>query len=131
MDGMMPKSFQSDRTPAAAALQAYLILIGRAANHQTIQYGELAERMHHGADQFLAGLLGRIMRWCAHEGLPSLTSLVIAQEPSHDAQSDLSAKRQFVFDFDWYSIFPPSLDELELHRAGAEPVQGFLAVIGG
>jgi hypothetical protein len=42
---MVAREFQSDRTHATAALQAYMILIGRAANQQTIQYRQLSEAM--------------------------------------------------------------------------------------
>jgi hypothetical protein len=41
----MPRDFQgANSTVPNRALQAYLILIGRAVNHQTIQYGELRAR---------------------------------------------------------------------------------------
>jgi hypothetical protein len=107
LDQIMANTF-SDTASATAALQAFQILIDRAANHQTIQYRELGERMHYGASDFLSAPLGRVMRWCGRQGLPSLTALVIAEE----ATRGLSSERQHVFAFDWSSVFPPTLDEL-------------------
>jgi hypothetical protein len=103
---------------ATAALKAYQILIDRAANRQTIQYRELGERMHYDASNFLSAPLGRIMRWCGRQGLPSLTALVITEEDT----SRSSSERQHVFAFDWSSVFPPTLDELAsgLGRDAAE-----------
>ena len=40
--------FNQDSHHAKRALQAYLILIGLAADRKTIRYGQLAERMHYG-----------------------------------------------------------------------------------
>jgi hypothetical protein len=116
----MPKEFQHNSTHATRAHQAYLILIGLAANHQTIQYRELSQKMHFGeAGPLLAGPLGRIMHWCQREGLPALTSLVVEKAtglPSTGlttvSASEFPAEQQRVFSFDWFSIFPPTLEEL-------------------
>jgi hypothetical protein len=111
LDRIMANAF-SDRASATAALQAYQILIDRAANHQTIQYRELGERMHYGASDFLSAPLGKVMRWCARQGLPSLTALVITEEATLPSQAESSSERNHVFVFDWDSVFPPTLDEL-------------------
>jgi hypothetical protein len=115
----MPKKFQLGRKLAARALQAYLILISRAANQQTIQYRQLGNMMHFGVGPILAGPLDRIMRWCDREGLPALTTLVIEKAtglPSSGLTTvpgnNFSAEQQRIFAFDWYSIFPPTLKEL-------------------
>jgi hypothetical protein len=115
----MPKKFQHDSTLATRALQTYLVLIGRAANQQTIQYRQLCEQMDYGVGPILAHPLGRIMDWCAREGLPALTVLVVEKEtglPSTGLttvqQGDFPAEQQRVFAFDWYSIFPPTLNDL-------------------
>jgi hypothetical protein len=110
LERMMGMTF-IDGGSATAALQAYQILIDRAADHETIQYRELRERMHYDASDFLSAPLGRVMRWCGRRGLPSLTALVIAEEAALPAQAS-SSERQHVFAFDWQSVFPPTLDEL-------------------
>jgi hypothetical protein len=102
----------SNRTSATAALQAYLILIDRAANHQTIQHRQLGEQMHQGAKDSLLAPLGRVMRWCCRKGLPSLTALVLTEGPTHSAQDGPPSERQHVFAFDWHTVSPPTLDEL-------------------
>jgi hypothetical protein len=98
--------------PAAAALQAYKILADRAANHETIQYREFAERMNHGASNFLFAPLGRVMRWCSRKGLPSLTALVITEEDPALPPGSSSPERGHVFALDWSSVAFPTLDEL-------------------
>jgi hypothetical protein len=115
----VPREIQSDSTHATRALQAYLVLIGRAANQQTIQYRQLCEMMHFGVGPILSAPLGRIMEWRDREDLPALTSLVIEKEtglPSAGLttvqQINFPAEQQRVFAYDWYSIFPPTLKEL-------------------
>jgi hypothetical protein len=60
------------------------------------------------------------MNWCDREELPALTSIVVEKEtgiPSTGlttvTENNFPAEQQRVFSFDWYSIFPPSLKELE------------------
>ena len=116
----MPKEFQTDSHHPTRALQAYLILIGRAANQQTIQYRQLGEMMRYGdSGSILAAPLGCIMRWCVRENLPALTTLVVEKEtglPSTGLttvqQNAFPAEQQRIFAFDWYSIFPPTPEQL-------------------
>ena len=75
--------------------------------------------MHYGVGPVLAQPLGRIMEWCAREELPALTVLVVEKEtglPSTGLTTvqpnAFPAEQQRVFAFDWYSIFPPSLQDL-------------------
>lgn len=101
------------------AYQVYLILIGLAANNQTINYRLLRERMSIGVWPTLSNALGRVFNWCIREGLPTLTSLVVEKEtgkPSNGVTTvksdDFPAKQQRVYAFDWFSILPPTLGEL-------------------
>jgi hypothetical protein len=110
MGKIMAKTF-SDGASAAAALRAYRILVDRAADHQTIQYRELRERMHYDAGDFLSPPLGRVMRWCGRRALPTPTALVLTEEATLPSRAS-SSERQHVFAFDWQSVFPPALDEL-------------------
>jgi hypothetical protein len=117
---MMPTAFQDNSSIATRANQAYLVLIGRAANQQTIQYRQLCEIMNYGVGPILAKPLGRIMDWCDREELPALTSIVVEKETgipstglSTVPNNAFPAEQQRVFSFNWYSIFPPTLKELE------------------
>ena len=56
----MPQTFQANSTHATRALQVYMILIGRAAQQQTIQYRQLGDMMHYGVGPILAQPLGKI-----------------------------------------------------------------------
>jgi hypothetical protein len=117
----MPEKFDDRSTIATRAHQAYLILIGCAANQQTIQYRQLCEKMDYGRGQILAKPLGRVMNWCAREGLPALTSIVVEKEtgiPSTGLSTvqgnDFPAEQQIVFAYNWYFIFPPTVETLEI-----------------
>jgi hypothetical protein len=66
-------------TEPAWGLRAYLILIGCAADRQTVTYDALAGRIKRGGPSLLAKPLALITRWCQHHSLPALASLVVEQ----------------------------------------------------
>ena len=73
----MAKPFPN--TEAAWSLRAYLILIGCAADRQTVTYKSLARRIKRGGPNPLAKPLTMITGWCQHHSLPVLASLVVEQ----------------------------------------------------
>ena len=106
-------------TEAASALRAYLVLIGCAADEQTVTYGKLAKRIRRGGPDFLSEPLDCIVRWCSRNRLPQLTSLVVEQitgmpAPGFTAvaHSEIRAEQEKVWKFDWFSFFPPTIEEL-------------------
>lgn len=116
----MTKSFfEDDSRVGTRALQAYLVLIGLAWNRQTITYGDLSQhQMAFGQGGVLAAPLGCIMGWCHENGLPALTALVVNKEtglPGEGlyAATNLPVEQQRVFGFNWYSLMPPSTQELQ------------------
>ncbi|MGO9684223.1 MAG: hypothetical protein ACLPTZ_16865 [Beijerinckiaceae bacterium] len=118
----MPQTFFENHSHVSTrALQAYLVLIGLAWNRQTITYGQLSQTyMEFGHGGILAAPLGCIMGWCFENGLPPLTALVVNSETGVPGEGlyveqpgKLPAAQQSVFVFNWYSIFPPKLEELE------------------
>lgn len=113
----MAKPFPSSE--AAWGLRAYLILIGCAADRQTVTYDALARRIKRGGPNLLAKPLAMITRWCQHHSLPALASLVVEQAtglpaPGFDAVSrdEIPREQERVWAFDWYAIFPPTIEEL-------------------
>ena len=113
----MAKPFPS--SDAAWGLRAYLILIGCAADRQTVTYDALARRIKRGGPNLLAKPLALITRWCQHHSLPALASLVVEQAtglpaPGFDAVSrdEIPREQERVWAFDWYAIFPPTIEEL-------------------
>src|SRR5271170_600542 len=66
-------------TEPAWALRAYLILIGCAADRQTVTYDALARRMKRDGQNLLAKPLDLITRWCQRHELPALASLVVEE----------------------------------------------------
>lgn len=130
----MPKRlFSADSHFKTRALQIYLVLIGHAWNRQTITYGQLSQhQMDYGKGGIIAPVLGCIMGWCYENGLPPLTALVVNEgtgipgEGLYVEQPEkLPAAQQEVFAFNWFSIFPPDIDELESagKRATAKTLQ--------
>ncbi len=116
----MVKLFKNEPSNASRSLQIYLILIGAAACRATMTYSMLSEKIYGQPDQrhTLGQKLEPLMRWCKANEIPALTALVVTDAtgvPSTGlttVDKEFPAEQQKVFAFDWYSIFPPSLDEL-------------------
>lgn len=103
----------------AWGLRAYLILIGCAADRQTVTYDALARRIKRGGPNLLAKPLALITRWCQHHSLPALASLVVEQATGLPApgfaavsRDEIPREQERVWAFDWYAIFPPTIEEL-------------------
>jgi hypothetical protein len=106
-------------TESASALRAYLVLIGCAADEQTVTYEELAKKIRRGGPHFLSGPLDSIARWCSRNGLPQLTTLVVEQVTGMPApgftaiaRSEIRTEHEKVWKHDWFSFFPPTVEEL-------------------
>jgi len=105
------------------ALQAYLILIGLAANRQTITYGGLARRMGYtnpkGGAQHIAQHLWPLLYWAEREQLPLISVLVVNTKTGLPgwrgpfSGEEAAAETQRVFNYDWAAIYPPTIEELE------------------
>ena len=113
----MPKPFP--QTEPAWGLRAYLILMGCAADRQTVTYDDLARRINRGGPNILVRPLDLVTRWCQHHSLPAITSLVVEEAtglpaPGYSAVSEdeISREQERVWEFDWYGIFPPTIEEL-------------------
>ena len=95
------------------------ILIGCAADHQTVSCDALARRIKRGGPNLLAKPLGLITRWCQHHRLPALASLVVEQATGLPAlgfaavsKDEIPREQERVWAFDWYAILPPTIEEL-------------------
>ena len=124
----MARTFESDSSNASRALQIHLILIGAAKRRETLTYEMLAEAMGWGrhAAHVLANKLDPLMRWCKANGLPALTSIVVDKNkgiPNIGLTTvegdDFPAEQQKCFEFDWFSIFPPTVVELSTKKREA------------
>ena len=112
--------FDTEPTAISRARQAYLILIGCAARHETFPYNELGRRMgytspNHGAGA-MGNKLGPLLYYCEQQGLPPLTSIVVDSEtglPGDGAQMEnVPAVQQKVFRHDWFAHDVPTEEEL-------------------
>ena len=109
--------FRDDSQIGTRALQAYLVLIGLAWNRRTITYSELSHNRMQHYDDTVASLVGCIGGWCHKNDLPPLAALIVERETGLPAdglstESDYPAIQQEVYGMDWYSVIPPSSDEL-------------------
>jgi hypothetical protein len=114
----MIRKFDDDRSNPSTALKVYLILIGNAVRGQITTYTKLAQQLYgSNAQHVMADRLTPIYFWCQQNDLPPLTSIVVGDdghkaERAFLAREDVPAKQQEVFRFDWYSVHPPTVDEL-------------------
>jgi len=113
----MIKRYSELRTRSARAQQVYAILIGLAYNRQTVTYGGLGDMVGFDGGGVFAGILGEVMYWCASNELPALTVLVVNAASGLPGEGlttpeDLHAEREAVFNYDWFDLVQPTVEEL-------------------
>src|ERR1700680_4049952 len=103
----------------AWGLRAYLVLIGCAADRQTVTYDALAHRINTGGPKLVVKPFALIARLCQLQSLPALASLVVEQTTGLPAPGFVAISRDEipheqgrVWEFDWYAILPPTIEEL-------------------
>ena len=123
----MARAFSA--TEPESALRAYLVLIGCAADRKTVTYEELSRKIKRGGPSLLARSLDLLTQWCKASGLPALASLVVERSTGFPApgftavsRGEIPAEQERAWDFDWFAIHPPTVEEL------AQGVKGFIAV---
>lgn len=113
------KKFSENQTRMGRALQIWQILVGLAMHRQTITYRELSNLMFHkNAMGVLGPMLEPVARFCNENDLPPLTVIVVNAETGLAGEGipieqNLNEAKEQVFKFDWYDIFPPTIEELE------------------
>ncbi len=110
------KYFSECNTLENRALQIWQVLIGFAYNRKITTYGEIADILHYDGAGVLDRQLGHILHFCAQNKLPPLTVLVVNAETGlpgsgFDTPSDLHSDREFVFNYDWFNLIPPTPSE--------------------
>ena len=114
---------------AGYAQQIYLILIGCARRNELITYGRLAQMIGFGGVPATFRPLGHIMYWCAQNGLPPLTALVVNRMSGECGGSlrrfrgeTVDAGRMRVFRRRWYLYVVPT--RREFRTAWLEGIAG-------
>jgi hypothetical protein len=112
---MTYKTFGPKAEDQTRALQAWQILIGKAAGRQTVTYADLSVLMFgHEAAGVLARILGHIAFFCQDHDLPPLTVLVVGKptgEPGSEIpleRDKIDEERERVYRCNWYDVYPPS-----------------------
>ena len=119
----MPHLFSDDATYASRAQQLWQILIGAAAQRRIVTYGILADTIGIRVAVSLGEPLFHIKHWCEQNELPPLTVIVVNKESgkpgSGMALDDLDKAREDVFNYAWYRLVPPTMEELrDAYKAG-------------
>ena len=115
-------SAEDGRKSAIRALQAWQYLIGKAAARQIVQYDELRMLMEYPTSNPLGRILGCIMHYCQQNELPPLTILVVNRSGvpgggfTAEDQVNYHQRREDVFNFPWFRIVPPSIDDFQQAR---------------
>lgn len=121
----MPILFFDDapyRTWPHRAQQIWQILVSCAVQKKLVTYGEVAKYLGFKGAGVLAHPLGHIMNYCLAHELPPLTALVINQETGApgagltalQSYGSLDLARIAVFDYEWYKVIPPTIEEFEI-----------------
>jgi hypothetical protein len=112
-----------DASEPSTALRLYLILACCAARGETVTYDDLAQRACSVGKQLLNSPLDAVAAWCQENELPALTSLVVESMTGSPApgfkavpKERVMAEQDKVRAYDWYSIFPPTIEELTQTR---------------
>ena len=86
------------------------------AGFEVTPEGILADLLRFKGAGVLAHMLGHIMGYCRQNSLPPLTVLVVNQQTGLPGEGltgvDPNADREAVFNYDWYAICPPTLEQL-------------------
>ena len=107
------------------ALQAWQYLIGKAANRQLVQYDELSELMGYPDNRPLGSILGCIMFYCKQNKMPPLTLIVVNKSGvpgsgfTAEVLKNYPKRREAVFDFSWYKMIPPTIDQFQQAKENA------------
>lgn len=105
-------------TRSERAMQVWQILVGAAHNSQTLTYGQIAEFLEIDGAGVFAQILGCIMSYCAANGLPPITCLVVNQTTGLPGAglttvANLPTDREAVYVQNWYSLQPVQIADFE------------------
>ena len=111
-------------TIESRACQIWQILVGHAMRRQTLTYQDLAHLLGHNQPKVLYRQLGAIYFYCKQNDLPLLTGLVVNKatgEPGSGFEPDAERGRlrERVYNYNWYGIVPPTLEEYREARVEA------------
>ena len=118
-------SAEGGRKSAIRALQAWQYLIDKAAARQIVQYDELRMLMEYPTSNPLGVILHCIMRYWQQKELPPLTLLVVNRSGvpgggfTAEDRANYHQRREEVFNFPWFRVVPPSIDDFQGARTSA------------
>jgi len=98
------------------SMQIWSLLICAAKDRKTYTYGDVADILGMGGAGVMAQFLAPIMWLCEDREWPPLTVLVVNQNSGLPGDGlttieNVNADREKVFNFDWFGVVPPSLQD--------------------
>ncbi len=95
--------------------QTYLILVGKAANHQLVTYEEMERLLGHPIFFLGQNALWPVAAWCLENKLPPLTVLVISKHEGKAGEGfpDDPARIAETALYPWHTVVPPTPQELD------------------
>ena len=99
-------------------LQIWQVLIARASNRQTIQYNHITSTLKWNiVDSHFGPHFDRVSSFCKSRQLPNLTVLVVSKATGRPGASyrddvDVDRDREKVFATNWFTVIPPSREDL-------------------
>ncbi|MGA9656390.1 MAG: hypothetical protein ABSF35_20315 [Polyangia bacterium] len=117
---MRARTFQPSTTCADRARQAWVILVGKAMNRQSINYGDLGRLMFEKKSAGVLGqILGHIAFWCEERNLPQLNAIVVGAKCGRPGEriplslAEVDQERERVYKMKWQLLCPPTIEELD------------------
>lgn len=119
----MPRFFSENSTNPTRAQQIWPILVAAAAERRILTYGMVAHLIGYKVSVALGEPLFHIKHWCEVNALPPLTVIVVNKETGKPGSGmslvDGDTAREEVFNYAWYSLVPPTVEELkDAYKAG-------------
>ena len=108
--------FDNESTRSKRALQIWIVLVACAYNRQTLTYTDLADRIGYQDVRPVIPVLNYIWQYCSQHDLPPLTGLVVNKNtglPGEGMGDYTLADQEIVFNYNWYSVVPPSPEAFE------------------
>lgn len=112
------KLYSEARKRNLRAIQIFGILVASAQRRETLTYSGLADMLGFAGSGVFAQTLELLLKWCANNGLPPLTVLVVNSGTGlpgdgFHSSDDLHRARERVFSYNWLDLIPPTVEELD------------------
>lgn len=105
------------------SLQIWTLLVCAARDRKCFTYGDVARVLGMKGAGVMSSFLDPVMRYCARNGYPPLTVLVVNKTSGLPGEGlttleETNADRERVFRFNWFAVRPPESDDFRAAIGG-------------